>query len=202
MRIVLPTRFNNPRLPRLPGFSDSFDRPAANTLGSTDNGLPWQIIDYPGTSSVWGTTGNGTAGMKSSPSSTHAAVVNAGAANGVLSARLASFDPDLTGNRFGLALRTQDMDNCILLQTTLPNAPGWRLSRYVNGTAVGLSQSATPIAPGDEIEVILDGASITVFSNGAQILADEVSELATVTTHGMFAFSTSDAEWDSIEFTP
>src|SRR5699024_6868417 len=92
--IVLNTVFNNPNLPIIPvpGFSDGFNRPVADSLGETDTGKPWVVIDSGSTTSTWGTYGNGTAGMKSASSAYHLAVANALTSDGVLRAKVSSFD--------------------------------------------------------------------------------------------------------------
>lgn len=201
MDIVLNTVFNNPNLPKIPiyGFNDDFNRSAADTLGSTAEGKPWVTLDAGSAVGTWGTTGNGTAKMKSAASQTHTAVVDALASDGQLVAKLARFDADLTGNRYGLAVRFQDMQNYIVLETT-KGVPQLTLRKYVGGTSSTVQASTLYPAPGDTITVELDGTTVTVLLNGATALTATVPEFTTQTRHGMFAFAGSDAEWDSVQF--
>lgn len=204
MDIVLNTIFNNPNLPKIPiyGFNDDFNRASADTLGMTAEGKPWMTLDAGSAVGTWGTTGNGTAKMKSAASQTHTAVVDAGASDGRLVAKLANFNTALSSNRFGIALRVQNMQNYIALQSVWPGSSGWGLIKYASGTFSAIGTLATAPSPGDTVEVTLSGESIIVKSNGSQIISATVPEMVDVTRHGMFAFAGSDAEWDSIQFIP
>src|SRR5699024_9211223 len=113
MDIVLPISFNNPNLPivQRPGFRDDFNRTAADVLGTTTDGKPWTVYDYGSTSSVWGTYGDGTAGMKSASSARHLAVVDALTPDGTLTATFRTTDE--AARRPGLTIRATDANNYI-----------------------------------------------------------------------------------------
>lgn len=203
MDIVLPTRFNNPNLPQRPGFIDTFERPAADSLGTTDDGRPWTVIPSPGAISTWGTTGNGTGGMLSASYATHFALVDSEASDGVLTAHIADLDMELSGNRFGLAFRMAGLDNYFVLQTFFTGQAGWRLTKVANGVASTAADSpSTPVRAGDTISIALAGESIAVYRNGGAVLNVSDPDLTRNTSHGLFAFATSDVEWSEISFTP
>lgn len=204
MDIVLNTIFNNPNLPKIPiyGFSDDFNRPAADTLGLTAEGKSWVVRDGGSSTSVWGTTGSGTAKMKSATTSTHTAVVDAGVANGRLVAKLKNFNTALSSNRYGLAFRAQSMTSYFYIESTYPSATQLIVRKTFGGSSVTLGTTGVSPTAGDEIAVVLDGPSITIEINGVPKLTVTDADLVAETRHGMFAFAGADAEWDSIKFIP
>lgn len=201
MDIVLNTTFGNPILPQMPGGSDDFDRPAADTLGETPGGRAWAVFNSGSSTSVWGTTGNGRAKMKSADVATHTAVVDWGSADGTLSGTLATFNEASDSNRFGLAFRNQDKDNYLYVETVYPSAKQLRVRKVVAGSASVLGTSDAYPVPGDTIKVNMQGSTITIQLNGVTVLTVNAPILQNVTRHGMFAFAGADAEWDSISFT-
>lgn len=202
MDIVLNTIFNNPNLPKIPiyGFSDDFNRASADTLGVTAEGKPWVIRDAASSTSVWGTTGTGTAKMKSAPTSTHSAVVDALASDGTLTAVLKTFDQASSSNRFGLAFRHQNVDNYFYFETVYPSSSPFRLRKTLAGVSTTVATSTISPSPGDVIEIVLSGTSITAKVNGVTALTATDSSMVNEKYHGMFAFAGSDAEWDSVQF--
>lgn len=205
MDIILNTRFNNPNLPIAPidGFFDHFDRPAADSLGVTDDGKAWEVHDQNGTPSGWGTTGNGTAGMLESTIHSHIAVADARVADGALTGTLAYEDTSVNP-RYGLAFRAIDIDNYFLFAALSSTNPQMHLGRYVAGqwTQVASSDPATDLVAGDTLSIILSGHSIRATVNGSTILDVTDENLSAATKHGMYGFGSSYAEWESIEFTP
>lgn len=202
MDIVLNTRFNNPNLPvvQRPGFRDDFNRPAADTLGTTLDGKPWTILDYGVSSSVWGTLGDGTAGMKSATSGRHAAVADALTPDGTLTAVVG--ERGTTGYLPGLTVRAADADNYIQIAAIGSTNQELRILKMVAGTSTSIPTIGPIIATGDTVEVTCAGTAITVAVNGATAITATIPELADVTTHGMYAFTGAVGTWDSVEFTP
>lgn len=202
MDIVLPTRFDNPNLPivQRPGFLDAFDRPAADTLGTTDDGKAWVTHDYGTTSSTWGTYGDGTGGMKSSSSGRHLAVVDALTADGTLTATFRTSDE--TARRPGLTLRARDADNYIQVAPIGATDHRMRILKMIDGTASNLSDLGPFLLDGTEVAATCVGTTITVAVDGVDALSWDVPELSTVTTHGMYAFRGAVGAWEGIEFTP
>lgn len=204
MDIVLNTIFNNPNLPKIPiyGFTDDFNRAVADTLGVTAEGKQWVTLDAGSAVGIWGTTGNGTAKMKSAASQTHTAVVDAGASDGRLVAKLANFNTALSSNRYGLAFRVQSMTSYLYVESVYPSTAPLQVRKTFGGSSVTLGTTGVSPTAGDEIAVVLDGPNITIEINGVPRLTVTEPELVDVTRHGMFAFAGSDAEWDSIQFIP
>ena len=201
MDIILKP-FNNPNLPitTFPGFVDTFDRPQAETLGTTDDEKSWRTFSVEGNApGVWGTTGNGTATMITSGSRHHMAVVDGLASDGTLKTRFSHID----GNRrAGLAIRVLDEENFIAIAPADPVNRGVRIFKRVNDKQSLVTSSGPDLAVGDELEVRFSGPSISVFLNGTALFSDNVPELQDVTAHGFYAFASAVAEWDEIKFTP
>lgn len=202
MDIVLPVRFNNPNLPivQRPGFRDNFDRPAADVLGTTVDGKPWTIFDYGSTSSVWGTYGDGTAGMKSASSARHAAVADALTPNGTLTAKFRTEDE--AARRPGLTVRALDADNYVQIAPIGATDHRLRILKMVDGTASNSPDFGPLLNDGTQIAVTCVGTTITVAVDGVDVLTWIIPELADVTTHGMYAFSGAVGAWENIEFVP
>lgn len=193
MRIVMNTRYHNPNLPviPLPGFSDNFNRPAANTLGATSaEGRVWRYSHTP-----WVITENDTATNVGGGT----AHVDALTPNGMLSATLAT--PQHEELRCGLALRVQDAENFIYAVLSSTGAPTIYSRVNESNTNLGSGPTVT-LAPGDVFSAILDGPEITVLINSEVIVSATTELFQTETRHGLFAWnSKADAEWDAIEFT-
>lgn len=191
MDIVLNTNFNNPNLPKvlIPGFIDSFNRPAASTLGVTDDGKTWEYSSNPWSITATGRATKGDAGAVT--------WVDGFASDGELSAVFAAVGTD---QRNGLLLRRKDSDNYIYV---CPNTSG-ALTLYVridNATSLSRIITGETLNVGDTLSVVMDGPTITVKRNGAVLLTETVNDLADQTCHGFFGTATG-AEWDSIEFVP
>ena len=194
MDIILPTRFNNPNLPVLvrPGFRDSFNRPAAATLGTTDDGKEWEYRYSP-----WSITEDGTA---SNVGTSQYAVVDALTPDGTITSTIAR--ASVGDARFGLCLRQAGTGDYIWLGNNTSNT----LALYV---AVGGSNAwyrtmpGSSLADGSQVSATLSGTSITVFLDGVQVGAHTVAQHQNATRHGLFVFNSNGvAEWNSIEFTP
>lgn len=196
MDIVLNTSFNNPNLPvvTLPGFTDSFDRPASSSLGSTDDGKPWENWGY----GDWSVTSRGTAlgvggGLHAS--------VDGLASDGTLTAVVASAATAEADKRSGLLFRMLDRENYAYVCPNTSNV----LTLYVRvggATVLSRSISGETLATGDTLAVEMFGPQVTVLRNGVAVLSETVSELVGETHHGLYGSSAADTEWDSIEFTP
>lgn len=202
MDIVLPVRFNNPRLPVVerPGYYDDFDRPEADTLGSTSNGRRWETLTNTG--ALWGTTGTGAAALQSSGSQFHAAVADALTADGTLTTTIEDVDQSAPNRRFGLAFRAQDWDNLTILAPVSSSNHELRISDRVDGVTTALSGIGPVLSTGDTVTVRLDGTTVTVEVNGANVLSQTITARASATKHGLYAFADAGGRWESIEFTP
>lgn len=204
MDIILPTRFNNPNLPivQRPGFADDFNRPAADTLGVTSGeSRPWQTFDIGSNPSVWGTHGDGTAGMKTAGSSWQLAGVDGLVSDGALTAALASIGGD-TSRWGGLAFRIIDGDNHYRIVEASASDPRIILQKRVGGTTSALGTATVSPSPGDEISVTFSGSQIAVYLNGSTVITATSTDLPGETVHGFYSQSATVATWNSIEFTP
>lgn len=204
MDIILNTSFNNPNLPviPLPGFFDDFDRDEADVLGETVDGKRWEIFNPGTTSSVWGTHGDGTGGMKSSTAQHHIAAVDALTANGTLTATLSDAS-GVTSNRYGLALRVLDASNYIsVARGSSALSESTVISFTENGEVTILSPRLPPLSPGDTIRATLLDATISVQINDGQIHTGTLPTNTQWRGHGFFALQGATAKWDMIEFTP
>lgn len=204
MDIILPTRFNNPNLPivQRPGFADDFNRPAADTLGVTSGeARPWQTFDIGANPSVWGTHGDGTAGMKTAGSSWQLAGVDALTPDGTVTATLASIG-GTTSRWGGLALRILDGDNHLRVTEVSSTDGRIALTQRVAGSNSSLGVSTEVAAAGDTLSVAMSGSQIIVSRNGEQIITATSSSFLDQTVHGFYSNSAAVSAWDSIEFTP
>lgn len=193
MDIVLNTQFNNPRLPILerPGFTDSFDRPNGQGLGSTDDGKPWDYFGF----APWDIIDGNATGFGRSNN----AVVDGAAADGTVTAIIASAASESADKRGGLTLRMIDRDNYLYLCPNTSNV----LTLYgrVNGaTAFSQAISGETLSDGDVVGARLAGPLVTVLLNGDVVATRNVPDLVNATRHGLYSHSACDTEWDSIEF--
>lgn len=203
MDIILKP-FNNPNLPvvALPGFFDDFNRDSADVLGSTVDGKDWAVFDPGTTSSVWGTYGDGTGGMKSSTSRHHIACVDALSSDGTLSATLAGAG-DVSSDRYGLALRVVDAENYISIAGGSGGLSGSTVISVSTGGSVTILNSRLPkLVEGDTIRATVQGNRISVQINDGETYSDTLPTDTSGTSHGFFSFQGATAKWDMIEFTP
>lgn len=195
MDIVLPTRFNNPNLPivQRPGFKDYFNRPTADTLGTTDDGKTWDYFGF----TPWKITATGHAAGLGSASH---AVADALTADGTLTTVIGKAATEGADKRAGLAFRMLDRDNYLYVCPNTSNVLTF-YGRIGNATAFSQSISGATLATGDTLAVTMIGKQITIILNGAEVASRAVAELADRTLHGFYGNASSDAEFDSIEFT-
>ena len=196
MDIVLPTRFNNPNLPvvQRPGFIDNFDRGPADALGTTDDGKTWDYFGF----IPWKLTGNGSAtGLGAS---LHAAVDGL-TPNGTLATVVGKAATESADKRAGLVFRMLDRDNFLYVCPNTTNTLAL-YGRIGGSLTVNQSISGETLATGDTLAVAMDGPSITILRNGTAVHTATINDLTSATMHGFYGNVSSDAEWDSIEFTP
>ena len=196
MDIVLNTTFGNPNLPTVPrtGFSDSFDRPAADTLGVTDDGKPWDFFGFV----PWKIT---TEGFASCVGAGLHAVVDALTPDGTIETVVGRQASEGADKRAGLVLRMVDRDNYIYLCPNTSNV----LTLYVrenNASAMSRGISGETLVTGDTLTVEMIGNNFTIKRNGRTIHTETISYFNAATLHGLYGNGASDTEFDSIKFTP
>lgn len=182
---VIPGTFTTPGLPTLgiKGFADTFTRPDATVLGSTEGmpTRPWENWSSTG-SVLQGITGNAGYICSSSGAGHGLAGVDAATGDGTLEVTQGA---SATNAQNGPAFRITSITD----YWRVVNAQGveYRLQKFVGGTVTTVSAASgvTP-APGDVIRVVLNGSSITVFINGTQRMQTTDAHNATATRHGFY----------------
>lgn len=181
---------NLPKLPT-PGFTDSFNRPDTQNLGQTDDGKPW-IIGGPGTLGIQGGEAYGTTTQNLF------GVVDTGTANGRLRVVIGS----QAANNSGVVVRYVDASNYLLLNFN-PGRP--RFASRVDNVYTAIEDGPNNVqhmAPGDVLDVYLDGTRIRVELNNVEIMDFETTLFQTAARHGIFVNSNgTDIRFDSAQFT-
>lgn len=182
---VIPGTFTTPGLPSLGvlGFTDTFTRPDAASLGSTEGmpKRPWQVWTQSGTS-AHGVIGNAGYAYRSDTNGHTVATADAMAADGALEVTQGAMG---TAAQYGPVVRATDVNNYI----RVVNAQGaeYRLQKFVAGslTLLGAATGVTP-KPGDVVRIELAGASIKVFINGIQRITATEPHNQAATRHGFY----------------
>lgn len=182
---VIPGIFTTPGLPTLGvrGFVDTFTRPDATSLGSTEGmpKRPWQVWVTSGTP-VQGVADNAGYIYRVEGASHTLATADAMASDGVLEVTQGAMG---TGAQYGPVVRATDANNYI----RVVNAQGaeYRLQKFVAGslTLLGAATGVTP-KPGDVVRIELAGTSITVFINGIQRITATDAHNVAATRHGFY----------------
>jgi hypothetical protein len=158
-----------------PGFLDMFDRAdSATTLGTTDDGKTWVPLN----SSTWGITSN--AAYCPTPGSNGFAVVETGAANGILTATMS-----VASDFAGLCFRVFDASNMLLVQRFGSEVRIRKLAGGVGSTIA--TTSGQSWANGDVLSVELNGSSVIVMKNGIVMLSQAITDFQSNTNHGLYS---------------
>lgn len=183
----IPGAYTDPTLPVLGGddawFVDTFTRPDAATLGSTEGSTPrpWSAWTQSGTP-VTGVTGGEGFAYRAEGAGHTLAIVDATTPDGTLTLTMGT---SATGAQVGPVFRATDVVNYY----RLVNAQGveYRLQKFVGGavTLLGTATGVTP-ATGDVIQVVLNGPSITVRINGVQAITASDTHNQAATRHGFY----------------
>lgn len=206
MDIVLDTTFGNPKLPikTSPGFADWFSRPAASSLGSTDDGKAWRYdkLTTAETPAPWQIDADGHA---TSAGNVSGALVDGHAADGTLTAVLAR--RNATGGaaspRSGIIFRYTNPTNFLGVYGTSGAAPYLVVVNTSSGAPIVVHTSNILLADGDQVQAEFVGTAVTVRHNGALVWSGTIAQNTTGTVHGLaHRASTGYASWRSIEFEP
>lgn len=194
--VILDTAFNNSNLPIvLLGFTDTFERPDAATLGITSGeGKPWVKSGSDACTIVSGKAvlpATGAAGVEyvvtNLPNGTLRGVLGAaGTRQGGLIARISG------GGSGGvrLVLRASGSNFVYVLQ------------ELVGGVATNIGASTGASADGDVIEMTLNGANVTVTVNGVVAIGPVATSVLTGNAHGLYIGAPATGiTWDEISFT-
>lgn len=182
----------------LPYFVDDFARADGSALGSTTLGsLAWALTASVGTPG--GVIVSQTAGVSNANVSGRTfATVDAGHADGVFKARLATNDSGAQS----LVFRFTDFSNYLFLSRQNSGSQVWSLWRRSGGTATLVFASGTAIATNDLVEVVLNGTSVKVKVNGVEIIDQIVTQQASATRYGFGSVTTYAARWDDVSLDP
>lgn len=201
MRITLDTTFTDPRLV-LAGFADNFNRPNG-PVSSTPGGKPWEAHSPSGTDMPLVVASNhakrGTGGTASRTIWT----VDSHLSDGHL-----KFTVGNAGDHsFAVVVRALDADNYVLVQGRQSAANlVYAFQKRIAGTATTVaSAGSVASAPGDEVDIVMDGPLITVNVNGAPLFGGSrsIPELVSATRHGILlqAGSSGNETIDDISMT-
>lgn len=183
----IPGAFADPTLPVFGAedawFTDTFTRPDANTLGSTEgpNPRPWSVWTQSGTP-VAGVSGGEGFAYRADAAGHTLATVDATTTDGTLELTMGT---SATGAQVGPVFRAVDIGNYF----RIVNAQGaeYRLQRFNSGALTRLDSGfgVTPAA-GDVIRIVLNGPSITVHINGTQVGQFTDTGHQAATRHGFY----------------
>ncbi|WP_285240052.1 hypothetical protein [Pseudarthrobacter sp. MEB009] len=194
------TRFNNPRLPRvpLPGWADNFNRAAGDAIGVTSaEKRPWKVAGTIG-NPIWSITSTGGVALTAATSGLNVAVADGLATNGTLTVTAKALG---TSRRGGLAFRYRDIDNHYAIYQAA-NTSTLNLHKRINGnTATVLATSTYTPSDGDVYQVVLNNDTITVKVNGTTIITATDNAFTGETWHGLYGSSQAlSMVWDDASF--
>lgn len=195
---IIPGTFTAPGLPTLGvlGFTDTFTRPDADTLGHTEGlpRLPWQVW---GSSEAEGRIRDGAAEFGRLEAGPCVAVANAKASDVTIECTLGVTN----GSQSGVAIRATSFANHWSLRAV---GSVYRLYRVVNNSASQVLQSdAVAPAPGDVLRVVTSGQSITCYANDTLLFTHESEDLMDATHHGLYTSNNLGLNsWRDIKVTP
>ena len=189
LQIVVPGTFTASGLPDLGllGFEDTFNRPDAEVLGSTET--PRRLWATNSTQPTEGGVLGGEAYVRTTTTATQCvATADGRSADGVLECTLGNFGAGQAGVAFRVSSTTNAFRLCSI------DGAAYRLSRVASGVTTTLWQSSgvTPTI-GDVLKVTMDGPLIEVYVNGANLFDIEDAHNQTVTRHGFWNNTTTTA---------
>lgn len=198
---TLPVLFTLPNMLKrtIYGFEDTFNRPAAPSLGATSReAKPWENSLPTGVNS--GIDASGAAFLAREIGGPVQSVVEANASDGALQVTMKT---KTTPGQAGVVFRWANAQNYLAFSTLASGAGSYRLTKVVaNATSVIASTTAVYPANGDVLEVVLDGPLITCFVNGVQVLQATDAHNETATKHGLYCTeAATTARWENISFT-
>lgn len=178
--------------------SDSFNRASSTTtLGTTDSyngGLPlaWSVLGQ----GSYGIDASGQAYSSVSATTGHnAAVVDVGKSDCTVSVTISVFN---SSEACKLSFRVVDAENMLMIEAS---SSGYNLYQYSGGTSSTLITTGVVPKSGDVISVVLNGASITAYCNGIEIIKSSVTFNQTATKHGIMAYKYPNTRFDNFRIT-
>jgi len=194
---VIPGTFTAASLPTLGvlGFTDTFERPDADTLGYTEGmpRLPWKIW---GSSEAEGRIRSGAAEFARLAGGPCIAVADAKASDVTIECTLGA----INGSQSGVAIRAASSSDYFSLRAV---GSVYRLYRTVaNSASQVLDSGVVAPAPGDVLRVVTAGQSIACYANGVHLFTHDSPDLMGNTHHGLYTSNSIGANsWRDITVT-
>ena len=188
LTVITPGRFTAPGLPDLGalGFTDTFSRGDATTLGRTE--APRRDWATYSTGPIEAGIASGTAYIRRLENVSAAyAVAESHTSDGTVEVVLANIVPQ-NQREVGMLFRYSDTNN--MWRFVARDGTSFRLVRYMNGGFAypWMSDGITP-QNGDRLAARLDGDSITLFINEQQVFQTSDAFNQTATMHGFYGNS-------------
>lgn len=162
-------------------FRDTFTRADADTLGSAESGGVWVAL---ASSNYYGSIIGNAAAPRDGTSGSSYMVQQTTSASGVVTATFSAIGNGYTG----IVVRATDTNNAIDVQCRVNSSDlHYRLGKRVAGVYTQLAVSAnTTSADGDVVQVVMQGAQISVYVNGVEAIPPTtVPEFIDGTQHGI-----------------
>lgn len=178
---VIPGTFTAAALPTLGvlGFTDTFERPDADTLGHTEGmpRLPWKIW---ASSEAEGRIRSGAAEFARLAGGPAIAVVDAKASDATIECTLGATN----GSQSGVAIRATSSADYWSLRAV---GSAFRLYRTITNTASQvLDSTVVAPAPGTVLRVVTSGQSIACYADGTHLFTHDSTDLMEATHHGLY----------------
>lgn len=196
LQIVIPGQFANPDLPVLDtlGFRDTFDRPDSDSIGSTSSVPRKQWSLWPAT--ISGIRNGEGFFSRTTELGGSIASIDAGTADGTLTATLGTLDT----NQVGVAFRSAGGGANHLRFTR--SGTVWRMERSVDNTGSVIDQVSGNPQSGDVLSVVMAGDQISCLVNGVEVLSVTETFGLDETIHGMYNSGSSLTTFREVSFTP
>ncbi|WP_307874373.1 DNRLRE domain-containing protein [Frankia nepalensis] len=174
--------------PRVASFTGAN---STNSLGTTDTGESWQVLD-----GVWGVSGN-TAYLQTAGGWFRSVAVVPAPSDGTI-----RFRAPVLQDRIGISFRVQDIDNMWLLYVN-PSTNALVLAKRVGGweTTVLTAPNAC-CSTSDTYGVRLAGSQLSILRNNQVVATTSDSQFSSATRAGLYAQGTGAGRLDSLVITP
>lgn len=182
----IPGAFADPTLPVFGAedawFTDTFTRPDANTLGSTEGATPrpWSVWVQSGTH-VAGVAGGEGFAYRADAAGHTLATVDATTADGTLEITAGTLGAGATTGPAFRASSIGDFYRFVNFQGV-----DYRLHKFAGGALTLLGTATVNPASGDKISIVLAGNSIKISVNGIQHISVSDAHNAAATRHGFY----------------
>lgn len=186
LTVITPGRFTAPGLPDLGalGFTDTFSRGDATTLGRTE--APRRNWTISGNAATGGIT-DGTAYLHNTTSNyaRQVALVEAYTGDAVAELTLSHLDTANAVHQFGLVFRGASVQSCWTFQAH--GQTQYRLSTLVGNSQTDVQRIDQVPQVGDVLRVEADGTQIRAFVNGVEVAQTTSDVMVGQTMFGLYS---------------